>query len=207
MKYKLPKKTGGFTLIELILTIIIMAFAAIIITPYLTSVSHHPDPVIREKAIALAQAMMDEILSRRWDENTAIGGGPLINSETLAGTRGTVAATPTATAPGGLGTDGGENLTADDRSGWDDVDDYNGSGEPSGVNFFDQTGNILPGSWTGFQRTVTVNYIISSTDPIDAAIPGNGNSLLLATDSKRIVVTVTSPLGETFQLVAVKCNF
>ncbi len=204
-----PQEKAGFTLIELIITIIIMGFAAIIITPYLTAVTHGPDPVIREKAIALGQAMMDEILAKRWDNATASGGGPIVTDETLVGARGTDGSR-NATAPLSLGPETGapdnENGTADDRSTWDDVDDYNGVNEPIGANFFDQNGNTVPGTWTGFTRTVTVDYIIiSSPGPpsIDASNPAPAG---VRTDSKRIVVTVTSPLGETFNLVAITCN-
>jgi MSHA pilin protein MshD len=198
----------GFTLIELIITIIIMSFAAIIITPYLTAVTHGPDPVLREKAIALGQAMMDEILAKRWDNDTASGGGPIVTDETIAPNRGTDGSR-NATAPLLLGPETGvpdnENPTAADRTTWDDVDDYNGVNEPIGVNFFDQNGNPVPGTWTGFTRSVTVDYIIISspgTPSIDTTNPPAG----IRTDSKRIVVTVTSPLGETFNLVAITCN-
>lgn len=200
-------KKNGFTLIELIITIIIMSFAAVIIIPYLTAVTHAPDPVLREKAIALGQAMMDEILAKRWDENSPNGGGPIVTGETLVTTRGTDGSR-NATAAGSLGPETGapdnENATADDRTSWDDIDDYHGVNEPIGGFFYDQNGNQLPGSWTSFTRTVSVDYIASSSNPISATNPGSAGA---STDSKRIVVTVTSPLGETFELVAVSCNF
>jgi MSHA pilin protein MshD len=202
------RKNTGFTLIELIITIIIMSFAAIIIIPYLSAVTHGPDPVLREKAIALGQAMMDEILAKKWDNDTASGGGPIVTVETLSGARGTDG-TRNATLPGSLGPETGapdnESPTADDRTSWDDVDDYNGVSGPIGGIFFDQNGNAVPGTWTGFTRTVSVSYVtINNPTIIDATTPAGSAS---TTDTKRIIVTVTSPLGETFELVAVSCNF
>jgi MSHA pilin protein MshD len=200
MPVSAPDKKRGFTLIELIITIVIMGFAAMIITPYLTAITHGPDPVLREKALGLAQAMMDEVLTKRWDDNTANGGGPIITSETLVGSRGTSAATPAAATPAALGPDTGET-----RAAFDDVDDYHGLAEPDGSGLFhDQNGTTLAGTWAGFSRQVTVHYIASATATINATQPLSSG---LSTDSKRIVVTVTSPLGETFELVAVTCNF
>lgn len=200
MSLSFHHKQSAFTLIELIITIVIMGFAAMIITPYLTAITHGPDPVLREKALGLAQAMMDEVLAKRWDDNTANGGGPIITSETLVGNRGTSATTPSATTPAGLGPETGET-----RAVFDDVDDYHGLLEPDGLGIFrDQNGTTLAGTWAGFSRQVTVHYITSSATPITATLPTAAAS---ATDSKRIVVTVTSPLGETFELVAVTCNF
>jgi MSHA pilin protein MshD len=208
----LLKKNKGFTLIELIITIIIMSFAAIIIIPYLSAVTHSPDPVLREKAIALGQAMMDEIHAKKWDENSPNGGGPICTSEsTNIGSRATLDPACTFPALGPVASDiglDGEAAGPNNRDQWDDVDDYNNLSEPdvSGL-FYDQTGTTLPGSWTGFTRHVAIDYIASSQSTIDTSTTSAGTSAASATDTKRIVVTVTSPLGETFQFVAVSCNF
>lgn len=209
-----PKK-NGFTLIELIITIIIMGFAALIIIPYFAAVTQSPDPVLREKAIALGQAMMDEILAKRWDENTPNGGGPICTSEsTNATARPSISVTCDFTGPSGtlastIGREAGELAGAHQRANWDDVDDYHGLTEPLGGPFYDQTGALpIPGTWTGFQRSVAVDYIASGTGNIDTSGAISAGSLATnATDTKRIIVAVTSPLGETFQFVAVSCNF
>ncbi len=206
----------GFTLIELIITIIIMSFAALIITPYLTSITHSPDPVLREQAIALGQAMMDEILTKRWDEYTPNGGGPICTVNESGPGRGNSSYTltcifpgpdPQATAPTSLGLDGNDHdgtPATNERQLWDDIDDYTFM---QGVNaetdtFWDQDGN--PINLPGFSRNVVIDYIASNATTIDATTPGAAGA---STDTKRILVTVTSPLGETFQLVAVLCNF
>ncbi|HIJ91725.1 MAG: hypothetical protein OEV91_06670, partial [Desulfobulbaceae bacterium] len=97
-------------------------------------------------------------------------------------------------ASASLGPDGGET-----RALFDDVDDYDGSAEAN-ANFFDQNGAQF--TMQGYGRTVQVCYIASNLATINNAIPCAGAS----TDTKRIVVTVTTPGGETFRFTAVRCN-
>ena len=177
----------GFTLIEIVITIVILGMVAGIMVPFFNAIVRSPDPVIRERAISLAQSMMDEIMAKRWDENTPMGGGPLNTNESA---RGTVAATPVAN----LGVDAGENRTT-----YDDVDDYR-SMPPEVDNFTDQNGTAF--SLPGYQRQVTVDYIASATNPIDQNTPAAAG----ATDTKLVVVIIRSPLGEVFNFVAVACN-
>jgi MSHA pilin protein MshD len=132
--------------------------------------------------------MMDEIMAKRWDENNPMGGGPLNTNESA---RGTVAATSVAN----LGVDAGE-----DRTTYDDVDDYH-SMPPEVDNFTDQNGTAF--SLPGYQRQVTVDYIASSNATITNTLPTVSAN---PTDTKRVVVTIISPLNETFYFVAVACN-
>lgn len=178
----------GFTLIEIVLTIVILGAIAGILVPFFSAIVHSPDPVIRERAISLGQAMMDEIMAKKWDENTPNGGGPLNTGESA---RGTVAATLVAN----LGVDAGENRTT-----YDDVDDYRSM--PAEVdNFTDQNGAGF--SLPGYRRQITVDYIASPSATITPDLPIVSMN---ATDTKRVVVTITSPLGEVFNFVAVACN-
>jgi MSHA pilin protein MshD len=208
IRLSVQKKAAGFTLIELVLTIVILGFSAMIILPFFSAITHSPDPVLREKAMALAQAMMDEITAKKWDEQSPNGGNPPICTSESMGAAFRPSLDPGCTFPGvgpvasGIGLDG-EAAGANNRMLWDDVDDYNGVSEPVGGLFYDQNGVQLPGNLSGFTRTVAVDYIASNASPIDSTTPVSAS----ITDTKRIVVTVTSPLGETFALVAVACNF
>lgn len=190
MKHGTLKHTAsedqGFTLIEIVLTIVILGAVAGILVPFFSAIVHSPDPEMRERAISLGQAMMDEIMAKRWDENTPMGGGPLNTAES---TRGTTSATLVAS----LGVDAGENRTT-----LDDVDDYNGINEAN--NFTDQNGAAFV--LTGYSRQVAVRYIASNTNPIDQNTPAAAGT----TDTKLVVVRITSPLGEVFNFVAVACN-
>lgn len=200
---------AGFTLVELVLTIVLLGFSALVLFPFFSAIDHSPDPVLREKAVALGQAMMDEILAKKWDENSPNGGNPPICTSESTSTADRASLDPGCTYPGtgpvasAIGLNAGETAGAANRSLWDDVDDYDGVSEPAGGLFYDQDGGQLPGSLAGFTRSVEVDYIASNAAPIDGATAVSANP----TDTKRIVVTVTSPLNETLTLVAVACNF
>jgi len=183
---------SGFTLIELVMTILILGSVSLILIPFFNSITRSSDPIIRQRAVALGQAMMDEICGKRWDENTPVGGGAIRTDESPVGTN-----------------RGGTPLTSSDpvtaiateegsRADYDDLDDYNGLSETD--TFSDQLGGTF--TWTGYSRTVSVDYIASDSSPIDENTPAAAGT----TDSKRIVVHVTTPLQETFTFVAVCCN-
>ena len=182
---KTLRQNDGFTLVEIVITIVILGAVAGILVPFFNAITHSPDPVIRERAISLGQAMMDEIMAKRWDENTPMGGGPLNTAESARGTFVPAAA---------LGIDAGE-----DRTTYDDVDDYN-SMPPEIDNFTDQDNNAF--NLPGYRRQVAVRYIASAANPIDENTPAAAGT----TDTKLVLVRITSPLGEIFNFVAVACN-
>ena len=213
---RLFRRHTGFTLIELVLTIVLLGFVSLILIPFMQSITHSPDPMLRERAVALGQALMDEILAKRWDEYTPMGGGPIITGEspTPSGTPGACGPPcttpnnrlycfytcdhPSFPAPGNASTTlGPEGVEI--RANYDDVDDYNNFKETD--TFQNQNGDVVA-NLPGYSRSVKVWYIPSKTSQITkdtAAAAGT-------TDTKLIVVTVKSPL-ETFTLVAVSCNF
>ena len=66
----------GFTLMETIISIIIVAVAVVGILSVIYNVTQKGiDPVMELKACELGQAMLDEIMLKRWDEDTPLGGG------------------------------------------------------------------------------------------------------------------------------------
>lgn len=71
----------GVTLIELLVFIVIVSAALGVFAKVFTNaVVNTVDPVLRLKAAEKAQAQMDEILARKFDENTPTGGIPACNS-------------------------------------------------------------------------------------------------------------------------------
>ncbi|MDF1577941.1 MAG: prepilin-type N-terminal cleavage/methylation domain-containing protein [Desulfobulbales bacterium] len=191
------RNSKGFTLIELIMSIIILGFVSLIMIPFVTSIGHGPDPAIRQRAISLGQALLDEIIAKKWDENSPTGGGPICTTESPDQTARpslidncVTVATPVAT----LGSD------AETRIDFDDVDDYDGL--TASDNFIDQSGAGF--SLPGYSRAARVTYIASDSNPVTAASPA---AAAVTTDTKRIVVTVVSPRQETMKFVALACNY
>lgn len=192
---------SGFTLIELIMTIVLLGFTLTLLVPFFQAIEHSSDPIVRERTVALGQALMDEILSRRWDENTRVGGGPICTSESGTGRGATVYGTALDCGSGtppfasAVGSDEGTN-----RQLYDDVDDYNDMAAESDT-FQDQANVSF--TFPGYSRSVQVDYVDSNATTIDKSSASASNT----TDTKRIRVTVTNPLGENFVFVALACNF
>jgi MSHA pilin protein MshD len=110
-----PSRTRGFTLVEVILFIVVVSVGlAGLLTVYQTSVRSSADPMIRKQAILIAEATMNEIMQKSFQNDPA----------DPANTSATLGCTPN-TAPACAA-----NSWAN-RPNYNDVDDYNG---------FNQTG-------------------------------------------------------------------
>lgn len=194
-----PIASRGFTLTELVLTIVILGTVSLILIPFVNSIIHSPDPMFRQRAVALGQALMDEIMAKRWDENTPVGAGPICSGESPSkGARPSLV--DNCTAPGArtasaIGADSGET----GRTLYDDVDDYNAMAEEVD-NFTDQRGTAF--ALPGYHRRAMVRYIASNLATIDRNTPAAATT----TDTKLIIVEVTSPNAETFTFVAALAN-
>ena len=118
----------GATLVELVITIVIISVAiAGVVGSFSLIAGRSADPLNQTRAVTLAQLYMDEILARKYDDQTPQGGVPRYS---------------------GACTIGGEG---ESRSTFDDVDDYhNLSGPPTTA-----TGASLSG-YAGFTVSVTV---------------------------------------------------
>lgn len=98
----------GATLVELIIAIVIMAIALVSLALAISfSAGKSADIFWQVKVVELGQAYMEEILARRFDEMTPLGGSP--------------ACEPSGSACSSIGVDAGESRTL-----FDDVDDYDG---------------------------------------------------------------------------------
>ncbi|HEX4909838.1 MAG TPA: prepilin-type N-terminal cleavage/methylation domain-containing protein [Permianibacter sp.] len=167
----------GFSLIELIVTIVVTAIALTALGVGLLAANQASvDPVVSMRAAALGQAYLEEILSKRFDENNGLGG------VTRCGETGQPACASS------LGPDSGES-----RQTFDDVDDYHGLDETPPQNALGETES----RYDGFRVQVAVVYGGS-----DFSAWG-----LTAADSKRITVTVTAPIGGQFVFSAHRGNF
>lgn len=119
----------GATLVELIITIVIIGVAiAGVVGAFALISGRSADPLNQTRAVSLAQLYMDEILSRKYDENTPQGGRPKHNGCTI-------------------------NTEESQRQDYDDVDDYNAieSALPENAD-----GESLGTAYSGFTVSVTI---------------------------------------------------
>jgi MSHA pilin protein MshD len=168
----------GFTLIELVVTMLIISIAALGVTYSLgLGLRHQSDSLWQAKAVALAESYMEEILARRYDENSPLGGPPPCSTTTIA-----------CSAPGAFG-DG------ETRAQFDDVDDYDGLIEQPPL---DAYGNPRA-DYDSYRVAVSVAY----ADAAQIASLG----LDSGTDAKLVTVTVSTPEGGAMSFSAWRGNF
>lgn len=136
--FKPGKNNSGFTIVEMVITIVVLGIAlAGVSSALFTAVGRSANPMVQNKAVELAQAYLDEILSMRFQEDSPLGGGT-VGSCSIS----------TATAD----SDGSAN-----RSDFDDVDDYNGLNEVPAF-----LAGTVPSDYAGFNVSVTVSCINQS---------------------------------------------
>lgn len=155
----------GFSLIEIILTIVIISVAiTVAIASWSNIARHSSDSMWQTKVSHLGQAYLAEILTKRFDERTPV-------------TTGATSVCSPCTAGASLGKDAGES-----RYSYDDVDDYNGLNE-SATRLFDTTINPQGAkSYKGYRVAVRVNYV--------GGRYGMSNDRV-----KQIILTITPPLN------------
>jgi MSHA pilin protein MshD len=178
----------GFTLVEMVVTIVILAIALVGVANMVgLGTSNSANALTETRAIALGYAYLDEIVGRRFDERSAASGlDPCFGLDTMDPGRCSIT----------LGTDGGSENS---RRRFDDVDDYNllqeGDGVP-GSPLLDADGVEREG-YENFHVKVDVRYAGD-----DAVLMGD------ETDAKLITVTVTNRAqDEGWEFSVYKGNF
>ena len=142
------------------------------------------------KAVQLAQDLMEEIKQKKWDENEPGGGGKTPEP----GYGGGMGIAPVAGCYTAIGIDGAElgpDSTGDNYAkvggspanqviAWDDIDDYNGLREKPPR---DVANNIVPNAQK-FTRSVAVRYVAITNGGVLTPLAG------LTTHYKEIAITV-----------------
>lgn len=173
------KQQYGFTLVELVVFIVILAvgLTGTILAIHQT-VANAPKAMMHVRAMEIAQAYLDEISTKRFDENTGQGGLPTCDSPTPAA--------PVIACSNVLGPEAGEI-----RNTFNDVDDYNGINDSPPV---DASGNVNP-DYTGYGVQISLSYA--------------GTELALANNrfAKRINLVITSPFGDRIPVSYYRTNF
>jgi len=161
----------GFTLVETVIVIVLVGIMMAGITAlFMNNVSNSHRPYLRQKALAVANAFMDEILRKQWNEATPLG-GDCVNTAS-----GSCPAGPVVIA---IGTDG------ESRATYDDIDDYHGLNQSppqdsSGTDMPDYTGYtvnisvVQPGiNWNSVPaadvRLITVSVTSSSNETVSVS--------------------------------------
>ena len=125
-------RAKGFSLIELVITIVVIGIAlSALSTSLFSAVGRNADPLWQSKATQLSQAYLDEILSMRYQENSLLGGG-IVGTCAIAGPE------------EGVG----------NRSLFDDVDDYDGLVETA--SFLDIT---TSSNYAGYTVSIAVTCV------------------------------------------------
>ena len=168
----------GFTLIELVVTLLVISIAALGVMYSLgLGLRHQSDSLWQGKAVALAGSYMEEILARRFDEHSALGGVPPCSTTTIV------------CSASGAFSDG------EPRAEFDDVDDYDGLTEQPPRDVY---GNPRP-DYDSYRVAVSVAYASS------AQVASLG--LDTGTDAKLVTVTVSTPESGAMSFSALRGNF
>lgn len=208
----------GLNLIEAIIFILILAIAlGAIISVYIYTTRHSANTMLTLKTVELSQALMDEILSKAYDEKTPVGGGCVDGYADTSCTSGT-------TAQGLLVTDFGIN-PGESRSKFDDIDDYHdlaycGEGvtttDPScssGCNAFvdetgsttDDAGESLSTVYRGYSVCIKVSF---AGGEMNSVVTTSGAKVTINNnDAKRVDLIVRDPLDARLVYSSYKTNF
>jgi len=177
-------KTQGFTLVELIMGIVILAIAlSLLATLIFPKSAQSIQPLQQMRAAELAQSLMNEIKAQAYDQQSDHNGGIWRCGETMAGQ-----IIPACTTPSNYGPDQSET-----RINYNDVDDYDSQG--SFVNPARSDGTSLATLYPNFKVRITVN----SDDSLNGS---SGNNI-----AKRIDITVQLPSGEQLDFSSYRWNY
>ncbi|MGQ4276687.1 type IV pilus modification PilV family protein [Pseudidiomarina sp. E22-M8] len=169
----------GFTLIELIIGVVVLAFAfSLIATLIFPQAIRSAEPVLQVRAANLAHAFVEEIQGKSFDENSDHSGGTL-----RCGESGAPACSTT------FGPDG------ETRDRFDDVDDYHQLqlSQPSLADVF---GTNLEDDYRGFNYSISVCY----SDVQGTCVAG-------VSSFKRVQVSLATSQSQDFVFSFIKGNF
>ena len=192
------RRLSGFTLIELVTGIVLFAVAmTLIVGVFLPMTRQQAQPIYQVRAAELGQAMLQEVLSRSFDENSDRSGTTTAGKYRYCGaidTTNTATESSTGSCSSTLGADAGESS----YSQYDDVDDFNTfCSSPI-------SGSTLA-TWQGLNSALYDNYTISVCVVNAPALVSETSG---RTDvAKKITVTVTTPAAEAIPFVSYRSNY
>ncbi|WP_279157726.1 type IV pilus modification PilV family protein [Photobacterium phosphoreum] len=176
----------GFTLIEMIITIVIFAVAMVILSRFvLPQIALSAEPHYQARAAALANAMMTEILARKFDVNSD-DNGEQIRCDDTQNLQGQAIDNPCALTL----------ALSTDRQQFSSVDDYIGCWQGNsakcengnGRSLSDAMGDSIAADYSHFTVTVAVFYdnnLTNLPNPTTAVAPHNYKRINMVVDSGR----------------------
>lgn len=181
---KPSKVVKGFTLIEIIVGIVVLAVALVVITSALGPLyQRSADPWHQVRAAELGHSLLNEIMARSFDENSDRAGGEFRCNET-----GYPGCSDFCNNP--VAVNLAENET---RTGFDDVDDFNDL-QLNGSDIVGTTGNLaLDNLYSGYQADIAVSCVGIDEQASDSV--------------KKVTVTITTPTGEALAFSAYRSNW
>ena len=204
----------GISLIELIIFIVILSIALTAITLiYINTTRYSADPLVRIRAVELAQSTLEEILLKAYDDSSAVGGGCV---RFPSGSSRCPVSNPDATSQT-LATFGAEEGAAN-RTNFNDVDDFHnlsycGTGATAHSSctnacntMVDESGTDIATEYAGFAVCIRLSFAGGTGTEISNGAPGVTSDVLL-NDAKRIDIIVTDPLNSEIGLSAYRLNF
>ena len=198
---------SGISLIEAIVFILIISIGlSAIVSVYLYTTRNSANTMLSLKTVELSQALMDEILSKGYDENTPTGGGCVGTVDTACNS---------STAFSTFGIDGVES-----RPNFNDVDDYDdiaycGAGVTtpdsnctSCTNMLDGSGTDISADYSGYSVCIRVSFAGNEMNNVALGAGTTNASFNVATnDAKRIDIILRDPLDSVLTFTAYKANF
>lgn len=188
---------SGFTLVELVIGVVVLAIAMMVMNTMLISQSKDAlEPVYRLRASQLGQSILQSILSRAYDQNSDHNGGRYRCGEVWGddglwfdGANWQLSSPAVERSCSAVyGRDSGED--ADKQQNFNDVDDFITGGFVNVVTYGDLLGNNLPTQYNNYAVQIAV-----SAD--------NSSGILM----KRIDVTIKTPSDEEIVFSALKGNY
>ncbi|NVK26236.1 MAG: type II secretion system protein [Gammaproteobacteria bacterium] len=176
---------SGFTLLELVLGIAVMSVVLLLMTGALfPQAEKSTDPWFQVRSAELAQSLMNEILARRYDENS------LVIGNLRCGETGASACITQTQLDNCASTEEGS-----DRVTWDDVDDFNCLNVSGDSVLANIEGDVVD-AYAQFNVQVSVNYNNTFSTPVSSVSP-----------AKLITITVTPPRGPDVVYSSFKANY
>ncbi|WP_166668735.1 type IV pilus modification PilV family protein [Thiohalophilus thiocyanatoxydans] len=170
---------AGFTLVEMVVFIVVLAvgLSGVVLVINRTLLDA-PEALVNTRAMEISQLYLDEILAKKYDENTPQGGSPPCDG----------ADGDPCTDAGNFGPDG----PSESRSRYDDVDDYHA---PAFEAVTDANGDPLP-NYSDYEVRIEITYagseLVDFTDDRRA---------------KRIDLTVRTPRNQQIPVTVYRTNF